>query len=68
MPVNDIHNDIAHHVLVIDGAMGTMIQRRGLSESDFRGKAFTDSLCRLQGANSAISNASQVLTAVATGR
>ena len=51
MPVNDIHNDIAHHVLVIDGAMGTMIQRRGLSESDFRGKAFTDSLCRLQGCN-----------------
>ena len=51
MPVNDIHNDIAHHVLVIDGAMGTMIQRRGLSESDFRGKAFADSLCRLQGCN-----------------
>src|SRR5580693_3342806 len=27
-------------VLVLDGAMGTMIQRRGLSEADFRGARF----------------------------
>ncbi len=27
-------------VLVLDGAMGTMIQRRGLSEADWRGSRF----------------------------
>jgi len=27
-------------VLVLDGAMGTMIQRRGLTEADFRGQRF----------------------------
>jgi 5-methyltetrahydrofolate--homocysteine methyltransferase len=27
-------------ILVLDGAMGTMIQRRGLAEADFRGARF----------------------------
>ena len=31
---------LTERVLVIDGAMGTMIQRRGLSEADFRGARF----------------------------
>jgi len=31
---------LTERVLVIDGAMGTMIQRRGLSEADFRGGRF----------------------------
>ncbi|HEY3821263.1 MAG TPA: methionine synthase [Polyangiaceae bacterium] len=31
---------LAKRILVLDGAMGTMIQRRGLSEADFRGSRF----------------------------
>src|SRR5450631_4187984 len=31
---------LAKRILVIDGAMGTMIQRHGLSEADYRGSRF----------------------------
>ena len=33
---------VRRRVLVLDGAMGTMIQRYGLSEADFRGTRFAD--------------------------
>src|SRR4051794_30735195 len=33
---------LRERILVMDGAMGTMIQRHGLSESDFRGERFED--------------------------
>ena len=33
---------LARRILVLDGAMGTMIQRQGLSEADFRGIRFAD--------------------------
>jgi 5-methyltetrahydrofolate--homocysteine methyltransferase len=36
-------------ILVLDGAMGTMIQRYRLSEEDFRGERFKDHLCDLKG-------------------
>ncbi len=38
-------------VLVLDGAMGTMIQRCGLSEADFRGSRFADWDVSLKGCN-----------------
>ncbi|MBD3410996.1 MAG: methionine synthase [Ignavibacteriales bacterium] len=38
-------------VLVLDGAMGTMIQRRNFSEDDFRGERFRDSEKELRGNN-----------------
>ena len=38
-------------ILVLDGAMGTMIQRRRLEENDFRGEEFADWKFRLQGCN-----------------
>ena len=31
---------LAERILVLDGAMGTMIQRQGLGEGDFRGERF----------------------------
>src|SRR5512137_3022355 len=37
--------------LVIDGAMGTMVQRRGLTEADFRGTRFADHPRDLKGDN-----------------
>jgi 5-methyltetrahydrofolate--homocysteine methyltransferase len=33
---------LAERILVLDGAMGTMIQRHGLEEADFRGHRFAD--------------------------
>jgi len=48
------HPLVAHlreRVLVLDGAMGTMIQRAGLGEADFRGERFRDHPRDLRGAN-----------------
>ena len=33
---------LAERILVLDGAMGTMIQALELSEADFRGQRFSD--------------------------
>ncbi len=33
---------LAERIVVIDGAMGTMVQARGLSEADYRGERFKD--------------------------
>ncbi|MEM7284302.1 MAG: homocysteine S-methyltransferase family protein, partial [Pseudomonadota bacterium] len=38
-------------VLVLDGAMGTMIQRHGLTEPDYRGDRFANWSCDLKGNN-----------------
>ncbi len=43
-----------HKILILDGAMGTMIQRYALGEADFRGEAFKDWPVRLQGNNDLI--------------
>ncbi len=42
---------LARRILLLDGAMGTMIQRYELSEDDFRGDRFADHAIGLQGAN-----------------
>src|SRR4051812_34979429 len=39
-PVNDIRSALQQRILVIDGAMGTMIQRYKLTEADYRGERF----------------------------
>jgi len=41
----------AERILILDGAMGTMIQRLGLSEEDFRGERFRDWHMPLRGNN-----------------
>ena len=38
-------------ILIIDGAMGTMIQRHKLTEADYRGKRFKDWPSDLKGNN-----------------
>ena len=38
-------------ILIIDGAMGTMIQRYGLTEADYRGEKFKDWSCDVKGNN-----------------
>lgn len=42
---------LRERILVLDGAMGTMIQRRRLTEADFRGERFADWHCDLRGNN-----------------
>src|SRR5258708_38813749 len=37
---------LRERVVVLDGAMGTMIQRYRLSEADYRGKRFGDWKCK----------------------
>lgn len=37
-----IQEILDHRIMVLDGAMGTMIQQYGLTESDFRGERFAD--------------------------
>ncbi|MEJ2202903.1 MAG: methionine synthase [Gemmatimonadota bacterium] len=42
---------LARRILVMDGAMGTMIQARGLDEEDYRGERFREHPTPLTGAN-----------------
>lgn len=52
MNINDI---LTQRILVLDGAMGTMIQRYKLSEEQFRGERFKDHRFPLQGDNDILS-------------
>src|SRR5471030_3466535 len=47
----DIKEELKKRILVIDGAMGTMIQRYELSEEDFRGERFRAHASDLKGNN-----------------
>ena len=42
---------LAHRILVLDGAMGTMLQRHRLQEADYRGSRFADWPSDLKGNN-----------------
>ncbi|MCV2883176.1 homocysteine S-methyltransferase family protein [Aestuariibacter sp. AA17] len=48
-------SDILHHasqrILILDGAMGTMIQKHTLEEDDYRGERFSDWHCDVKGNN-----------------
>ncbi len=46
---------LKQRILVLDGAMGTMIQRYGLSEKDFRADRFEKHPCPLKGNNDLLS-------------
>ena len=46
-----LHSELARRILVIDGAMGTMIQRHKLGEADFRGERFAKHGHELRGNN-----------------
>ncbi len=47
----DLRDLCTRRVLVLDGAMGTMIQSYGLTEADFRGESFAGHPGELRGAN-----------------
>ncbi|HIA94713.1 MAG TPA: methionine synthase, partial [Candidatus Marinimicrobia bacterium] len=46
---------LKNRILVLDGAMGTMVQSYALSESDFRGDRFENHPCDLKGNNDFLS-------------
>ncbi len=50
-----IEEILADRILILDGAMGTMIQRQKLTEADFRGERFKDSQTLLKGNNDLLS-------------
>src|SRR5690242_8823830 len=47
----ELRDLLARRIVVIDGAMGTMIQREGLAEADYRGERFRDHPKDLKGMN-----------------
>ena len=47
----DIKDIAKERVLILDGAMGTMIQKYGLTEEDFRGSRFADATTQMKGNN-----------------
>lgn len=49
--MSNINEILQQRILVIDGAMGTMIQRHNLSEDDYRGSRFKDYGSDLKGNN-----------------
>lgn len=51
----NIYDILKKRILVLDGAMGTMIQRYKLSEDDFRGDRFKDNIIPLIGNNDLLS-------------
>lgn len=50
-----IENILKERILIIDGAMGTMIQRHTLEEADFRGEKFKNHTHPLKGNNDILS-------------
>src|SRR4051812_35570692 len=53
--MKDIKKELEKRVLVIDGAMGTMIQQYKLDEAGYRGKEFKDWKSDLKGNNDLLS-------------
>ena len=51
----DISELIKSRILVLDGAMGTLIQNKRLSEKEFRGNKFPNHSIDLQGNNDVLS-------------
>ncbi|MCK9612348.1 MAG: homocysteine S-methyltransferase family protein [Bacteroidales bacterium] len=47
----DIIEILKERIMVLDGAMGTMIQKYSLSESDFRGRRFASHPYKIKGCN-----------------
>ena len=52
---NDLRNILNQRILILDGAMGTMIQQEKLVEEDFRGDVFKNHECELKGNNDLLS-------------
>ncbi len=60
-----IRDELQKRILIIDGAMGTMIQRYKLAEADYRGERFKDWHSDVKGNNDLLSiTQPQIITAI----
>ncbi|MBS0460944.1 MAG: homocysteine S-methyltransferase family protein [Proteobacteria bacterium] len=60
--------DLARRILIIDGAMGTMVQRHELTEADFRGERFAQGFdSQTSGSGDGIAAGNHSHTATASG-
>jgi 5-methyltetrahydrofolate--homocysteine methyltransferase len=63
--MSDIRKELEKRILIIDGAMGTMIQRYKLSEADYRGERFKDWPSDVKGNNDLLNiTQPQIITAI----
>jgi len=63
--MKNIHELLNERILIIDGAMGTMIQRHKLAEADYRGERFKDWPSDLKGNNDLLSiTQPQIITGI----
>lgn len=53
--MNKIEKILEERILILDGAMGSLIQQYKLKEEDFRGERFKDSIILLKGNNDLLS-------------
>lgn len=53
--LTELEQMVRHRIVILDGAMGTMIQTHKLEEADFRGRPFADHPCDLKGCNDLLS-------------
>ena len=51
MKYNKIEEELKNRILILDGAIGTMIQKYKLTEEDYRGERFKDFSTDLKGNN-----------------
>ena len=49
--INELYSRVKHQILVLDGAMGTMLLKEDLDEKDYRGERFKDHPVLLKGMN-----------------
>ncbi|RTL57276.1 MAG: 5-methyltetrahydrofolate--homocysteine methyltransferase [Sphingobacteriales bacterium] len=63
--MNDIRKELEKRILIIDGAMGTMIQQYKLAEADYRGELFKNWHCDVKGNNDLLNiTQPQIITAI----
>ena len=55
MKNNPLRTALGERILLLDGAMGTMIQAHQLTEADYRGERFADWKHELRGNNDLLS-------------
>ena len=53
--ITHLKNELKERILILDGAMGSLLQTYRLTESDFRGEQFADHPCELKGYNDLLS-------------
>ena len=53
--ITHLKNELEKRILILDGAMGSLLQTYRLTEADFRGDRFADHPCELKGYNDLLS-------------